>query len=66
MIWIKKCLVVGVDLAREQDTNVTSSGLTFIEENLFEKNDDEFKCPLNMVFVSKNQAIWKMFTIRQS
>ena len=35
-MWIKKCLVVGVDLVRELDTNVTSSGLTFEEEELFE------------------------------
>jgi|TARA_B100001750_G_scaffold222597_1_gene212129 hypothetical protein len=47
-------LVVGVDLAREQDTNVTSSGLTFIEENLFEKSyNAELAC--NRVQLCKNE-----------
>ena len=47
-------MVVGVDLAREQDTNVTSSGLTFIEENLFEKSyNAELAC--NRVQLCKNE-----------
>ncbi len=28
--------------------------IRFLKDNLLEKTDDEFKCPLNMVFVSKN------------
>ncbi len=28
--------------------------IRFLKDNLFEKNEYEFKCPLNMVFVSKN------------
>jgi len=28
--------------------------IKFLKDNFFEKTDDEFKCPLNMIFVSKN------------
>jgi hypothetical protein len=47
-------LVVGVDLVREIDTNVTSSGLTFGEDDLFEKSyNAELAC--NRVQLCKNE-----------
>ena len=54
MILTKKCLVVGVDLVRELDTNVTSNGLTVVDEDLFEKS---FKAELacNRVQLCKNE-----------
>ena len=47
-------MVVGVDLVRELDTNVTSNGLTVVEEDLFEKS---FKAELacNRVQLCKNE-----------
>ena len=47
-------MVVGVDLAREQDTNVTSSGLTFEEEELFE-NRYNAELAYNRVQLCKNE-----------
>ena len=45
---------IGVDLVRELDTNVTSSGLTFEEEELFEKSyNAELAC--NRVQLCKNE-----------
>jgi len=47
-------LVIGVDLVRELDTNVTSSGLTFSEEYHFEKiYKAELAC--NRVQLCKNE-----------
>jgi hypothetical protein len=47
-------LVVGVDLVRELDTNVTSSGLTFEEEELFE-NSYNAELAYNRVQLCKNE-----------
>ena len=53
-MWIKKCLVVGIDMGRGLDTNVTSNGLTVVEEDLFEKNyKAELAC--NRVLLCKNE-----------
>jgi hypothetical protein len=47
-------LVIGVDLVREPDANVTSSGLTFGEDDLFEKSyNAELAC--NRVQLCKNE-----------
>ena len=47
-------MVVGVDLVRELDTNVTSNGLTVVEEDLFEKNyKAELAC--SRVLLCKNE-----------
>ena len=47
-------MVVGVDLVRELDTNVTSSGLTFEEEELFE-NSYNAELAYNRVQLCKNE-----------